>query len=72
MRELIERLRPDYDSILIDAPPMLAVTDASLLTSLADMVLVVVEAGRVPLKAARQMRETAAGHIRTGGRDDSQ
>jgi capsular exopolysaccharide synthesis family protein len=57
MRELIERLRPDYDSILIDAPPMLAVTDASLLTSLADMVLVVVEAGRVPLKAARQMRE---------------
>jgi tyrosine-protein kinase Etk/Wzc len=57
MKELVDNLRMGYDSIMIDAPPILAVTDASLLTSLADMVLVVIEAGRVPVKAARQMRE---------------
>ncbi len=58
MLDMIATLRESFDTIIIDAPPVLAVTDAPLLTSLADMVLVVIEAGRVPIKAARQMRET--------------
>lgn len=58
MADLVAELRAKYDTVLIDAPPVLAVTDAPLLTALADLVLVVVEAGRVPVKAARQMRET--------------
>lgn len=58
MADLVNRLREEYDTILLDAPPVLAVTDAPLLTALADAAMVLVEAGRVPLKAARQMRET--------------
>ncbi len=57
MKDLIATLRERYDTILIDAPPVLAVTDAPLLTAVADMVIVVIETGRVPLKAARQMSE---------------
>lgn len=57
MKEVFHSLRNNYDKVLIDAPPVLPVTDAQLLASLSDMVLVVVELGRVPLKAARQMRE---------------
>jgi len=58
MADLVAELRSKYDTILIDAPPVLAVTDAPLLTAVSDLVMVVVEAGRVPVKAARQMRET--------------
>ncbi len=58
MADLVADLRAKYETVFIDAPPVLAVTDAPILTALADMVIVVVEAGRVPIKAARQMRET--------------
>lgn len=61
MADLVARLRTTYEIILIDAPPVLAVTDAPLLTAVADVAMVVIEAGRVPVKAARQMRETLAG-----------
>jgi tyrosine-protein kinase Etk/Wzc len=58
MRSLLKTLRTRYEHILIDAPPTLAVTDAPFLTSMSDIVVVVVEAGRVPVKAAQRMRET--------------
>ncbi|MBT0653091.1 GumC family protein [Geomobilimonas luticola] len=57
MRDLLDRLREEYDQIIIDAPPVLAVTDAPVLTTLADIVLVVMETARVPAKAATRMRE---------------
>jgi tyrosine-protein kinase Etk/Wzc len=57
MRGFLTAQRDNYDHIVIDAPPVLAVTDAPVLTAMADMVLVVLEAGRVPLKAAQRMRE---------------
>ncbi len=60
MRTLVKTLRTRYEHILIDAPPTLAVTDAPLLTSMSDIAVVVVEAGRVPVKAAQRMRETLA------------
>ena len=55
MKSLIDELRELYDYIFIDAPPVLAVTDAPVLTRLADIVLPVIETARVPAKAARRM-----------------
>ena len=55
MKSLIDELREQYDFIFIDAPPVLAVTDAPVLTSLADLVLPVIETARVPAKAAKRM-----------------
>lgn len=46
MRELLRDLSQRYDMVLIDAPPALPVTDASVLASSADASLVVVRAGR--------------------------
>lgn len=46
MAELITELRRDYDMVIIDAPPLLPVTDAALLTAQADGALVVVRHGR--------------------------
>ncbi|MGH7447267.1 MAG: polysaccharide biosynthesis tyrosine autokinase, partial [Longimicrobiales bacterium] len=45
LKELIEQCRDRYDSIIIDAPPLNLVTDASLIGVVSDGVLVVVRAG---------------------------
>lgn len=57
MKALLDRLRDSYDQIVIDAPPTIPVADAVVLTSFADSVLVVMEAGRIPLKAAVRLGE---------------
>ena len=41
-RVMLEELRSSYDIVVVDTPPMLAVTDSSLLAPLMDGVLVVV------------------------------
>ncbi len=45
MRALLETLGADYDSILLDAPPLNLVTDAALLGTNADGVILVARAG---------------------------
>jgi len=57
MRDLLAGLRDAFDIVIIDAPPVIPVTDAPLLTAFTDMVVVVLEAGRIPLKAAQRMKE---------------
>lgn len=45
MRDLLASLREEYDLIVVDAPPVLAATDAVLLSTEVDATLFVVEAG---------------------------
>jgi len=60
MADLLTALRAQYDHIIIDAPPVLAVTDAPLLTNRCDLVIIVLETERVPVKAAQRMVEMLA------------
>lgn len=46
MEELLTELSQRYDMVLLDSPPMLPVTDATVLTRIADGALLVVGAGR--------------------------
>ncbi|MDD3603738.1 MAG: polysaccharide biosynthesis tyrosine autokinase [Kiritimatiellae bacterium] len=46
MDRLLMELRDKYDRIIIDAPPVLYVTDASILAAKSDGVILVVKAGR--------------------------
>jgi tyrosine-protein kinase Etk/Wzc len=57
MRDLLAGLRESYDIVIIDAPPVIPVTDAPLLSAFTDMVVVVLESGRIPIKAAQRMKE---------------
>ena len=46
MKHLMDRLRKEYDMVIMDTPPILPVTDAVVASSLADGVILVVQAGR--------------------------
>ncbi|MEZ4869894.1 MAG: polysaccharide biosynthesis tyrosine autokinase [Caldilineaceae bacterium] len=54
MRELLAALSQMADVVIIDSPPVLGLTDASILANRADGVLLVVEAGQTQRAAARQ------------------
>jgi receptor protein-tyrosine kinase len=47
MHELLDGLRSTYDVVIIDAPPLLPVTDAALLATHADGAILVVRHGKV-------------------------
>lgn len=50
MRRLIDEAREVFDWIIIDTPPIGLLTDASLVSSLADGVILVVKAGSTPIE----------------------
>jgi protein-tyrosine kinase len=52
--ELLATLAPDYDWILIDSPPVLAVTDAVELAHAADAVLLIARGAKTPYDVAQR------------------
>jgi len=60
MSSLLSELRSRYDHIILDAPPLLPVTDAIVLSDLADLVLVVYELGRNNRKFTLSLRDKLA------------
>jgi len=57
MAELVQRLEEMADVVLFDSPSVLAVTDAVVLASRVDGVVLVVDAGRTRRTATRQAIE---------------
>jgi capsular exopolysaccharide synthesis family protein len=53
MKNLLDRLGPVFDWIIVDAPPMLPVSDASVLEEQCDGVILVVRAGSTPFDLAQ-------------------
>jgi succinoglycan biosynthesis transport protein ExoP len=53
MADLLERLSKDYDQIILDAPPVLAMTDARQLAVLSDVTILVARWGKTPKMAIR-------------------
>ncbi len=58
---LIDRLRVDYDIIILDSPPLFSVSDALILSNVADGVLLVARAGKttydIAKKGVKQLRD---------------
>ena len=57
MVELLQRLRCDFDNILIDSPPMLSIADARILGRLVDGVILVCRAGQTHRDAAMAAKD---------------
>lgn len=53
MQELLDRLRERFDVVLMDSPPTLVVTDASVLGMFADGLLIVAHAGKTRIGELR-------------------
>ncbi len=58
MRQYLASVRTDYDYVVLDAPPVLAVTDTQLLAPLCDLRVMVLEPCRIPLPMAKKLIET--------------
>ena len=61
MHEAIAELRRQFKFIVIDSPPVMAATDAVILSSLTDGVLLVVRSGETPKEAFTRTRDLLAG-----------
>jgi len=57
MAAILTELRGEYDYIILDAPPTLAVSDTPILAACCDAVVVLMEVGRIPAKVASRLRE---------------
>ncbi|MBN1540808.1 polysaccharide biosynthesis tyrosine autokinase [candidate division KSB1 bacterium] len=57
MKELLDYAKTQYNMILIDTPPTLAVTDATILASVVDGLLLVIRSGSTQREAARRAYE---------------
>ena len=62
MTNLIERLKEMFDFILVDTPPVLAVSDAIVLGPRLDGAILVVRGGKTPREALREAREKLEAH----------
>lgn len=56
MKAFLEKLKADYDLIILDTPPVLPVTDAAVLSSLADGVVLVAAHGQATYDALYQAK----------------
>jgi len=56
MEDLLSELRGRFDTILIDSPPLLAVTDAQIISTKCDGVILVMEQGKVKKDIAQKAK----------------
>ncbi|MBE5831880.1 MAG: CpsD/CapB family tyrosine-protein kinase [Butyrivibrio sp.] len=56
-KAMIQKLREDYDIIIIDTPPLGSVVDASIISSYIDGVVLVIESGGVNYQLLQKIRD---------------
>lgn len=76
MKMLLQRLEPLFDWIIVDSPPAVPVSDASVLAKACDGVLLVVRSNSTPSDVARKAREefpeeSLVGVVLNGTSDDA-
>jgi capsular exopolysaccharide synthesis family protein len=78
MSRLIDRLEKEWDMVLFDSPPIVAVTDASMISSELDAIALVVKAGETERSAVdraldmmRNVKAPIIGAILNGASQDS-
>ena len=64
MQAFVESMRQDYDRIILDSPPLMAATDALVLTPLVDGIVLIIKAGettrQVAQRAVKQLKDVNA------------
>ncbi len=60
IREFIAQVRRRYDTILFDTPPVLAVTDAQVLATQVDGIMIVIASGQTQVELAKRAKQAVA------------
>lgn len=60
MRQLLDRLKDEYTHIIIDSPPILSFTDAAVISTLVDGVMVVALSGKSSRALVRRVKQRLA------------
>ncbi len=66
MEDLLEQMRSEYDFVLVDTPPVLAVTDASILGRLMDATILVIRYGTAQRQVVQRcidMLDRSSAHL---------
>jgi len=58
MKNVIKKAQEQYDIILIDTPPVLAVTDAQVLSNIVDGAILVIRSGQTEFESAIKAKES--------------
>ncbi|MBU4445724.1 polysaccharide biosynthesis tyrosine autokinase, partial [bacterium] len=54
LKDFIARMKSEYDIVLLDSPPIIAVTDASILSTLTDAIMLVVNSGNTDQRVLKR------------------
>lgn len=57
MKQLIEDAKREYDIVLFDTPPVLAVSDAQILSNAVDGVVLVINSGKTEMESAKKAKD---------------
>ncbi|MGC9932357.1 CpsD/CapB family tyrosine-protein kinase [Priestia aryabhattai] len=57
MKDLLEQIKNEYDFVIFDSPPVLAVTDAQVLSNLTDGVVLVMSSRNTQIDSAKKAKE---------------
>ncbi len=58
MKNFMERIKSNYDIVLIDSPPVGSVTDASVISTYVDGTILIVKSGKAEINAVKRAKET--------------
>ena len=61
MKAFMEEIKKRFDRVIIDAPPILTVTDASILANIVDGVIMLVRCGKVPIEVVLRAKQKLQG-----------
>jgi capsular exopolysaccharide synthesis family protein len=57
MKGFLDKLKENYDYVLLDAPPVLLVTDPTVLAPVVDGVILVIQANKTEIEATKRAKE---------------
>jgi len=57
MNDLLDEVKNEYDFVIFDSPPVLAVTDTQVLSNLTDGVVLVISSGNTKIDSAKKAKE---------------
>lgn len=57
MKQFLDQVRPNFDHVIIDTPPIISVTDAGIVGAMVDGVMIVIQAGRTQRGIVRRAEE---------------